>query len=189
MIVLLSGKSGAGKSTLAGLLSKRLGWPVFSFGDGLREELASFLVRLTPDGDIARRWVRKPELLRKQAEKDRRFRGTLMRKWLVTYGEHARAVHGQDYWAKKLARRLDAVSCRSAIIDDARNMPEVLAFSGQDHRVFRLETYPGWKSPFPSKEPLTETALDDYKGFAKVFTPEFGALDEVAEEIAREVGP
>lgn len=166
MIIGISGKMGCGKSTLARHLSKRTGYPVFSFAGKLKEEVSEIY-------NIPMKFLNeKKDMIVFAAGFEKPM---TIRELLQEHGSERRAQDA-NHWIKLLAEELPP----DAIIDDLRYRNEAAFIRSRGGVLIRLEPYEGWNS---NDGHHSETDLDDFPDFDLIYRPAYGTLTETAEDI------
>lgn len=181
MIVGISGKIGTGKSTVARYLHEHLfhaGYPVLRqpFAGLLKSEVAEkfgfprAFCDTTEGKDIVIEHALLPRPMR-------------VREILQWYGTDVIRAEEPDYWVMAMDKLLEPVSSRTVIIiDDVRFPNEADFVRRQGGLLVRLRPYNGWE-PGPYANHESETILDGYDAWDRVYCPEYGGLDATARSI------
>jgi hypothetical protein len=178
-IIGISGKFGVGKTTIANYIVDMLdGWQTASFADLIKQETArefQFDPRLAYSKEGKETLIHLPD-------------GNCMtiRDLLQWYGTDVVRAKDPDYWVRAMVKHLAFIRnvIPGIVIDDVRFPNEANRVRVQKGLLVQIAPYPGY---IPSSEHISETALDNYLGFALVIRPDFGEehLRKAAEEIVR----
>lgn len=172
----ISGKIGTGKTTLAELILGKVPQArKMAFADALRDEVA-WLLGVSP------------QLVRMDIFKTMSFRiGSRVlsgREVLQWWGTEVRRAADPDYWVDQTTLALlkaGEEGCPLVVVDDVRFLGEALAVDV----LVRLDPYPGWK-PGPNAAHISETSLDLFP-FTHRYSPRYGELEPLADELVREI--
>ena len=118
VVIGLAGQMRSGKSSIARLLSEQMGWPVLSFAEALRDELALAWFGKGKDRATSRFFLAQLEDYDKAA----------VRPLLQAWGESKRKLIHRDYWVDALAQRIANTipEPEVVIIDDVRHANEMM---------------------------------------------------------------
>lgn len=182
LIIGISGKIEVGKSTTARILYKNErfldSWR--DFGDEVKRECSQvfnypLIWNYSPEGKD--KIVMHPEL----PNGSMTVRGVLQ--W---WGTDVRRLQDPYYWIRAMERWIYANQPSSLVIADVRFREEAQMIRAMGGWLFRILPYHGWISG-ESPGHKSETDLDSYGDWDKVFAPEYGDLKAVAEEIVKVV--
>jgi hypothetical protein len=176
-IIGISGKIGVGKTTIAqNIALSREGWQISAFADLLKEEVARqyhFDLRLAYSDKGKETLIKLPDGPSKT-----------VRELLQYYGTEVVRAKDQNYWVRGMEQHLAIARHKidGLVIDDVRFPNEAGLIRRWRGLLVRIEPYPGYQTV---SDHASETALDDYKGFALTLRPEYGGshLQRAAEEI------
>lgn len=177
-IIGISGKIGTGKSTLGRLIAEQLGAKVRSFGDLLKEEVAElFNFNI---GYCYTQAGKNTYILHSDLPNG----GMTVRQILQWYGSDVIRAQDPTYWSRTMKQEIDKLKANYdyLVIDDVRFPDEARLVVVEDGILVRLEPYTGWQ-PGEYADHQSEIALDDWKYWDFVCTPEYGALDNCAKLI------
>lgn len=107
-----------------------------------------------------------------------------LRTLLQWWGTDYRRWQDPDYWVKSLRCWLHNHVEASVVVDDVRFPNEADLIHEMGGLLVRLEPFEGWE-PGPHAGHPSETALDSYPRWHRVFRPEYGGLNKVADGIAQ----
>jgi hypothetical protein len=177
----ISGKIGVGKSSVANFLLDHLpGWHKAAFAGLLKTEIAKkygFDLRLCYDEAGKASLITLPDGSRKT-----------VRELLQWYGTDVVRAKDPHYWVSTMERHLRFAPpvIPGHIIDDVRFPDEANFVRRNRGLLVRINPYPDYTSPLGADH-ASETALDSYKGFSMVLSPEFGVkhLEAAAAEILK----
>ena len=151
-IILLAGKAESGKTYTAEIMQKELSQSGLS-------------VRIVP---LALGLKLQARELGWNGNKDAKGRT-----FLQDLGKLMKTYHGKDYYAKKTIGKISTLSpfMDVIIVDDVRFPEEYKAFKGFNTSFVKIErpNHENKLSPKQRKD-ISETALDDFKGFDEIFT-------------------
>lgn len=176
-VIALSGKAKVGKSTIAGALASITRMKRISFGDAVKKEVAAeygvpIFNCYTQEGklktfNVMFNGVRRPIVLRR----------------LLQLHGKMRRQEDPEYWVKATFNEM-SLAQNSYVIDDVRDLVEVMAVrSLRGNYIARIHPHAGWVAGEYADD-ISETALDDYKGFDLELTPSYMPDSiELAEEI------
>jgi len=175
VVIGLSGKKSSGKSTLAKILVDKYGIVFTSIGDEIKKECSDITgipVETFYDQNVKELYHETP------------FGLVSPRKLMQYWGEHKRKTEGQTYWLKKLKNTIANYVGGDFVVEDLRLKFEAdfIKYQFYNSLLVRIEPYDGWDK---WDDHITEVDLDDYERFDLTFKPEFGKLEEVADEIIR----
>ena len=174
MIIGISGKMATGKTTLADILAKTLKGHRISFADALRTEVAdTFCI---PPGWLTNRHYKDTQQLKLG------LRVMTIREILQWWGQ-IRREGDPNYWVRVALGSVIKNGPDTVIFDDVRYQNEAAAIRERGGMLVRLEPYPGWLHSATGASHSSETDLDGYQHFDFVFTPRYGGLEDVAQEI------
>lgn len=179
LLIGLSGKIGCGKSYLADILSKRIGLYKLSFGYELKKETSeAFNFPLdwcnTVEGKNTIVFVPQFNCVK------------TVRELLQYWGTDVRRKENPNYWIEKVKNHIKIMSMSQFIIDDVRFPNEADFIKEQNGILIRLNPYPNY-IPDPNSDHKSENALDDYENFDLKYTPEYGSLQLVANDIVTKI--
>lgn len=197
MILLgISGKIGCGKTTLAQMLIEQAPIEVsvrLSFGDNIKRECAAYF-------GFPVEWCHSQEGKEKKfsmgypgGDLDASPLELTVREALQWYGTDYRRAHDPEYWLKAMRVQIDRYSERYAdtdpliVIDDVRFPDEAELVRSLGGSLVRLDPFEGW-TPGSHAEHITETALDDWQGWALRAAPRLGGLADIAAQVLELVG-
>lgn len=189
-VIGLSGKIGVGISTVAGYLveADQLNRTCVSFAGILKQEVhevfgvplhwcyecKSWHWPVKEKYEVEGRTFEPPE-------KDMSVRNILQ--W---WGTEVRRTVNPGYWVnsmKDLLVCLERSGIKLVIIDDVRFSDEAQLVKDCEGALVRIEPYTMWRCDRKVAEHISETALDFYSDWDLVLNPEFGYLEEAAEQI------
>lgn len=198
MIVIgLSAKMGCGKSSVAEAIVAARGekYAHLAFGNLLKQECAAYFdfpLEWCYSQEGKNRIARMPdhtwpdEVLALSGDT-----GLTVRQALQWYGTDFRRAQDPGYWIKKMREVVEEIRegypDTLVIIDDVRFPGEAEFVLGQG-LLFRIEPYPRWQ-PGPHAGHASETALDNFTRFTKIYRPGFGKdqLEAMAQDILNTV--
>jgi hypothetical protein len=163
-VIGVSGKARAGKDTLFSIAARN-GYTWLSFAEELKTRVRRdfpFLTKEHTDGALKE--VPLPELS-----------GYSTRDLLIDYGTGLFRKYDNDYWVKAFVAKLKALPADAKVmVTDVRFPNEAEALKSVGGLLLRLERHPDRDSMVSEKTKLSvsETALDDYKGFDYVLPGE-----------------
>lgn len=179
MLIGLAGKGGSGKSTLAQFLAKKLPGQnhILSFSTALKEEIHEYF-GISPDFQRSAKGKTTLVVLG--------YRGYTIRAIMQWWGTEIRRAQDPQYWVNKLADKVRDIRKdgqeHNIIVDDVRFKNEVRIINALGGYVFRIKPYEGW-APIAGTTHQSETDLDDM--LLTTLTPEFGKLEETADDLIR----
>lgn len=185
----LSGKMGCGKTEIARELVSRFPQGLakrVSFGDPVKAEVsAAFEIPIdlfyTPEGKATPVFVRDYPGLPSECMN--------VRELLQWWGTDYRRAQNPRYWVEAMGRhllQLEQQGFRYVFIDDVRFPDEAELVLQKRGLLYRIQPYIGWE-PGPHAGHSSETALDDFEGFAAWLHPAFGDLNGAATRIFQQV--
>lgn len=193
IVVGISAKMGCGKTTLSvALLEMMRGCESAraAFGDLVKQECSAYFGfneawAYSQEGKNLRFVVQGSLRLMHGLDKTMTVREALQ--W---YGTDFRRKEDPDYWTKALRKKLVILSEKRVnfvVVDDVRFADEAQVCLDNGY-LFRLDPYPGWK-PGPHAGHPSETSLDDFPKFTKVYRPGYGVTEliAVAEDIKKTI--
>jgi hypothetical protein len=178
----IAGKAGVGKTTLANRLCEVLPgrWGRCSFADEVKVEASrKFGFPLTLAYSESGKEVKIPT---------GKWGTCTIREILQRYGTDMVRAEDPDHWVKKFGHVFAEREAggQLTVVDDVRFPNEADWVLENGGYLVYLIPFGGWASG-PRAGHISETALDEYRGFSEFFMPKFGALEEVADTILREV--
>lgn len=107
-----------------------------------------------------------------------------VRRILQWWGTDVRRAEDPHYWVEKMRSWIMANRPDSLVIGDVRFWEEVEFVRHAGGWLFRILPFPGW-SPGATALHRSETDLDQWTGWDRVYSPDFGAaaLRRVARDI------
>lgn len=173
MIIGISAKMGCGKTALANILLDEL--PEFkriAFADVLKQECSEIykyplVWNYTEEGKkrLVNTGIKSMPIME-------------VRELLQHHGTDIRRKQDYDYWIKAMDEQI--TDGDNVIIDDVRFPNEADFVKKREGILVRINPYPEWK-PEKHSDHISETALDDYKGWNIQFYPKFGELERCAK--------
>lgn len=184
LIIGISGKIEVGKSTTARILYKNErfldSWR--DFGDEVKRECSQvfnypLIWNYSPEGKD--KIVMHPELPNGHMT---------VRRILQWWGTDVRRAQDRWHWVKCWHRWLLANEPCSVVVGDVRFVEEAQRLRSMGAWLFRIQPYPEWK-PGPNAHHESETSLDDWEDWDRVFSPGYGEreLTDVALGIRKVV--
>ena len=85
-----------------------------------------------------------------------------------------------DYWVREIVKWSDPRE--TYIVDDVRFENEADAILAGGGVVYRIGVFDDWEAKQGSDHP-SETALDKYPRFTRIFSPGYGELADLASEV------
>jgi len=126
MIIGIAGKTHSGKTSLANRLNHTYGWPVHSFADGVRRELANAWFKGTHAKNRPALWESMESEFGKESVR------TLLQAW----GHGRRVFNGDDYWVDDLMSNI--ADEEVVVIDDVRYPNEIASILRKGGVIIRL---------------------------------------------------
>jgi hypothetical protein len=160
-IIGLSGKAGTGKTTTADLLASMCDGQVTSFANALRDEVSD-LFHIPVD-------CLRDSSFKAMSQVPVGYRFLSARELLQWWGALRREFN-PDYWVDQVIGTADQ---DLLIIDDVRYRNEADAIKAAGGLLFRLEPHDQWR-PGVGAEHISETDLDNYMFFDKIYRPARG---------------
>lgn len=185
MIIGISGKARSGKDTLAAIAAKD-GWKRLAFADELkrkvREDFGLTLEQI--DGklkEIPTQYQTGPMTI---FDVDGFATESILywtpREMMIEYGQFYRQFD-KNYWVNIVLNKIRGLSSdENFMITDLRFPNEAEAVKNSGGAVIRLERHPSRDSMVSEsiKQNISETALDDYKGFSCMLAAEDNCTPE-----------
>jgi hypothetical protein len=128
IIIGIAGKTHSGKSSLAMKLNHSYGWPIASFAEGVRAELASAWFK---GSGLTKRYT-------KWAELEVREGKGAVRNLLQAWGHGRRVLTNESHWVDMLFKTLEGVDDEVIVIDDVRYPNEIQAILDRGGFIVRL---------------------------------------------------
>lgn len=174
-IIGLSGKVGVGKSAMAGHLHRYLpNSRRMSFAYLLKNEVSCLFSFPRVWCDMDKNRIIPLTMGRSSLNMPRSM---TVRELLQWYGTDVIRRHSPDRWVNAMREKLNGVRVDYVIIDDVRFVNEAKLVSDLNGLLVRLEPYAGYERPVKSDglmPHVSETALDNFRGWDMVFRPQSG---------------
>jgi len=178
-VIGLSGKIGSGKTTTANYLVELFGYTRLAFGDVLKREL-SHKFGIPEELCYTRKdsMILTTELPRLRDPYP--AKRMTVRELLQWYGTDYCRKYEPGYWVRRFLEEFDYVLSTDSmvVVEDVRFLNEAECINRTlDGLMFRLEHYSHKRTPDAHR---SETELDNYKRFMRVFHPKYGNLKACA---------